>query len=68
VLTERAAIADLVGGNALDDGVVQILFFPNGSTSGAEVVIASRNDRFGNRIRVALDPLIGSVRVEDVGS
>lgn len=68
VLTERAAIADLIGGNALDDGVVQILFFPNGSTSGAEVVLASRNDRFGNRIRVSLDPLIGSVRVEDVGT
>lgn len=68
VLTDRAVIAEAQGGTVVDDGVIQILFFPNGSTSGAEVVVASRNDRFGNRIRVSLDPLIGSVRVEDMGS
>jgi general secretion pathway protein H len=55
----------LHGGNSLGDGMVQVLFFPNGSTSGAEVLLASRRDHFANRLRVALDPLLGSVRVED---
>ena len=65
ILTDRAVIERVRGGNDLGDGVVQILFFPNGSTSGAEVVIASRRDRFQNRLRVALDPLLGNVRVGD---
>ena len=65
VLTDRAIITDVRGGNRLGDGVVQVLFFPNGSTSGAEVLLASRQDHFANRLRVALDPLLGSVRVED---
>jgi general secretion pathway protein H len=66
VLTERAVIADVQGGNDLGDGVVQVLFFPNGSTSGATVLVASRRDRFANRLRVDLDPLLGTVRVEDL--
>jgi Tfp pilus assembly protein FimT len=68
VLTDRAVVAAVEGGIELDDGVVQILFFPNGSTSGAEVLLASRRDRFANRLRVVLDPLLGSVRVEDTGA
>ena len=64
-LTDRAVIEHVRGGNDLGDSVVQILFFPNGSTSGAEVVLASRRDRFQNRLRIELDPLIGSVRVGD---
>ena len=68
ILTDRAVIERVRGGNELGDGVAQILFFPNGSTSGAEVVLASRRDRFQNRLRVALDPLLGTVRVtDDVG-
>jgi general secretion pathway protein H len=68
VLTDRALITDVHGGNALGDGMVQVLFFPNGSTSGAEVLLASRRDRFANRLPVALDPLLGSVRVEDTNT
>ena len=67
-LTDRAVITDVHGGNPLGDGVVQVLFFPNGSTSGVEVQLASRRDRFTNRLRVALDPLLGSVRVEDTST
>jgi general secretion pathway protein H len=67
-LTDRAVITDVHGGNSLGDGVVQVLFFPNGSTSGVEVQLASRRDRFTNRLRVALDPLLGSVRVEDTST
>jgi type II secretion system protein H len=68
VLTDRAMITDVVGGNVLGDGMVQVLFFPNGSTSGAVVLLASRRDRFANRLRVALDPLLGSVRVDDAST
>ena len=65
VLTDRAMIVDVHGGNSLGDGMVQVLFFPNGSTSGVQVQLASRRDRFTNRLLVSLDPLLGSVRVED---
>lgn len=65
VLTDRAVIDDVRGGRPLGDGVVQILFYPNGSTSGAEVIVASRRDPRERRLRVALDPLLGTVRVDD---
>jgi general secretion pathway protein H len=64
-LTEKAVITDVRGGTELSDGIVQIRFFPNGSTSGAEVVVASRRDPRERRLRVALDPLLGTVRVGD---
>src|SRR5213593_1021328 len=65
VLTDRAVIEDVRGGQAFGDGVVQILFFPNGSTSGAEVIVAGRRDRREHRLSVALDPLLGTVHVGD---
>jgi len=65
VLTDKAVIERIAGGNPLDDGVVQLLFFPNGSSSGAEVVLANRRDRTRSRLAVHLDPLVSSVRVED---
>jgi general secretion pathway protein H len=61
-LTDRAVIERVEGGADVGDGARQILFYPNGSTSGADVVIASRRDRT-NRIRITLDPLIGRVDV-----
>jgi general secretion pathway protein H len=67
VLTDRAVIEDVHGGQAFDDGVVQILFFPNGSTSGAEVIIAGRRDRREHRLSVVLDPLLGTIHVGDAG-
>ena len=66
-LTDRAVIEEIHGGNVLGDGIVQILFFPNGSTSGAEVIIAGRRDRREHRLLIALDPLLGTVRVGDAG-
>jgi general secretion pathway protein H len=65
VLTDRAVIEDVRGGQAFGDGVVQILFYPNGSTSGAEVIVAGRQNRREHRLSVALDPLLGTVHVGD---
>lgn len=65
VLTERAIIEQVEGGLETSDGMVELLFYPNGSTSGASIVVASRRDRSRNRLRLLLDALIGSVRVED---
>jgi len=64
VLSERAIIERVDGGVMAGDGSVDIVFYANGATSGADIVIASRRDRSSNRIRLLLDPLVGSVRVE----
>ena len=64
VLTDRAIIERIDGGVMAGDGSVDILFYANGATSGADMVIASRRDRSSNRIRLLLDPLVGSIRVE----
>jgi general secretion pathway protein H len=68
VLTDRAIIEKVDGGSPLGDGAVQVLFYPNGSTSGADVVVASRRDRGRDRLRITLDPLVGTVRVQDASS
>lgn len=62
VLTDRAVIEKVEGGATFGDGTSQIMFFPNGSTSGARITIASRRDRH-NRLQVTLDRLIGNVHV-----
>jgi len=69
VLNERAVIED-VGGGALEvgDRQFEVRFFPNGSTSGAAVVLSSREDHRRNRLLVELDPLLGSVRVGDAST
>jgi general secretion pathway protein H len=68
VLTDRAIIEKVDGGSPLGDGAVQVLFYPNGSTSGADVIVASRRDRGRDRLRITLDPLVGTVRVQDATS
>ena len=66
VLTDRAVIEEVHGGAVYDDeGVAHVIFYPNGATSGADVVIAGRRDRNEHRLRVSLDPLLGTVRVRD---
>ena len=65
VLTDRAQIEKLEGGEAMGDGAMRVVFFPNGSSTGADVVIGSRRDRARAKLWVHLDPLIGSVRVQD---
>ena len=64
VLSERAIIERVDGGVMAGDGSVDILFYANGATSGADITVASRRDRASNRIRLQLDPLVGSIRVD----
>src|SRR3989442_705499 len=67
-LSERAVIERVEGGFEPAQGVSQILFYPNGSTTGADVVVASRRDRAQggrNRLLVHLDPLVCTVAVRD---
>jgi type II secretion system protein H len=63
-LTDRALIERIDGGSISGDGTVDVLFYANGSTSGADVVIASRRDRSSNRYTLHLDPLVGNTRVD----
>jgi prepilin-type N-terminal cleavage/methylation domain-containing protein len=63
--TDRAVIEEIEGGIESSDGSSDIVFYPNGSTSGARILIASRKDRFGIRLGVRLDPLVGLPRVEE---
>jgi Tfp pilus assembly protein FimT len=67
-LTDRAVIEDVQGGVDVGSGVRQVLCFPNGSTSGASLVVASRRDPGSTRLRIKLDPLIGRVDVGDATS
>lgn len=65
-LTELAKIERVDGGIDIGEGVVEIDFFPNGSTSGAEVVLSRRDDRVsGEKLGIVLDPLLGTVRVRE---
>lgn len=65
VLTERATIESVQGALPAGDEIWDVRFYPNGSTTGAEIVLANRGDRTRNRLLVSLDPLLGSVRVGD---
>src|SRR5213596_1198084 len=55
-LTDRAVIDDVRGGNVVGDGIVQLVFYPNGSTTGADIVVAGRRDRREHRLVISLDP------------
>lgn len=65
VLTDRAQIGKLEGGEELGNGSMRFVFFPNGSSTGGDVVIGSRRDRGRSRLWIHLDPLLGTVRVQD---
>lgn len=65
ILTERAVIEAVRAAIPAGEDVWDIRFFPNGSTTGGEVVVVNANDRTRNRLLVRLDPLLGSVQVGD---
>jgi len=64
ILSDRAEIDRIQGGQDIGPGLTRFLFFPNGSTSGGRVAIGSRRDRARARWWLTLDPLIGGVLVD----
>lgn len=66
-LSDRAVIERAEGDGEAVGGAVRVLCFPNGATTGANVVLASRADRSRERLRIRLDPLLGRVDVLDAG-
>jgi prepilin-type N-terminal cleavage/methylation domain-containing protein len=64
-LPETAAFLAVEGGHPIGAQIVRVLFFPNGGTTGVNVVVGAREDPEGARYRVTLDPLIGTVTVDD---
>ena len=64
-IPEAAAFLAVEGGYALGNQIVRVLFYPNGGTTGVNVVVGAREDPEGARYRIVLDPLIGTVRVDD---
>jgi len=53
------------GGEVGPAGVVRVNFYPNGSTSGVDVVIDDRESPGDTGFLVTLDPLIGLVTIQD---
>jgi hypothetical protein len=53
------------GGELDPSGVVRVNFYPNGSTSGVDVVIDDRDAPNDIGFLVSLDPLIGLVTIQD---
>ncbi len=64
-LSSSAAFVAVAGGLALGQDITRVMFFPNGGTSGVDVVVGARDDIEGARYRVRLDPLVGTVEVTD---
>lgn len=53
------------GGEITPTGMVRVNFYPNGSTSGVDVVIDDRDTPADTGFLVTLDPLIGVVTIQD---
>ena len=63
--SERAVIESVRGASPAGEGIWDIQFFPNGSNSGAAIVLANRADHTRNRFLVTLDPLVGTVDISE---
>jgi type II secretion system protein H len=64
-LSSSSSFVVVDGGDSLGPEITRVLFFPNGGTSGVDVVVGAREDLLGARYRIRLDPLIGTVEVGD---
>jgi general secretion pathway protein H len=53
------------GGEVGPAGVVRVNFYPNGSTTGVDVVIDDRDTPADTGFLISLDPLIGLVSIQD---
>jgi hypothetical protein len=64
-LGEVAQLSQIRGGEVDPSGMVRVNFYPNGSTSGLDVVIDDRETPGDVGFVVSLDPLIGLVTIQD---
>jgi len=64
-LGDVAVIGELKGGELVAGGAVRVMFYPNGSTTGIDVVVAERGMPTREGYVVRLDPLIGLVTIVD---
>jgi general secretion pathway protein H len=67
-LDDDAEFVSVDGGSVVGGEIIRVLFYPNGGTSGLEVVVGMRDDPQGVRYLVTLDPLIGTVHLADAGT
>jgi general secretion pathway protein H len=65
VLPEPARVVGVHGGDASGGELVRVFFFPNGGTTGLEVLVGTDARPDLARYRVTLDPLVGTVSVSD---
>ena len=64
-LGEAVQFSQIRGGEVDPSGMVRVNFYPNGSTSGLDVVIDDREAPGDVGFVVSLDPLIGLVTIQD---
>jgi len=64
-LGEATQLTTVRGGERDPSGLIRVNFYPNGSTSGVDVVIDDRETPGDMGFLVRLDPLIGLVTIED---
>ena len=64
-LGSSTTMSRIQGGEVGPAGVVRVNFYPNGSTSGLDVVIDDRESPADTGFLISLDPLIGLVTIQD---
>lgn len=64
-LGDGTLISRIHGGELDASGTVRVNFYPNGSTSGVELVVDDRETPNDVGFLISLDPLIGLVTIED---
>jgi general secretion pathway protein H len=67
ILPQAAWITGVRGGWRDQDGSVRVVFYPNGGTTGAGLLVGPRDDE-GLRFAIDVDALLGSVTIRDVTS
>jgi hypothetical protein len=63
-LPEGAMISGVRGGWRDQDGSVRVVFYPNGGSNGIAVIVSGR-DEGGLRFVIEVEPLLGSVVVNE---
>ncbi|HEY8515009.1 MAG TPA: prepilin-type N-terminal cleavage/methylation domain-containing protein [Candidatus Binatia bacterium] len=64
-LGDVAQLTDIRGGEIDPSGLVRVNFYPNGSTSGLDLVVDDRESPGDIGFLVSLDPLVGLVTIQD---